>query len=272
MLKFAVNHMTVARASFAQFLEIASELDCIGVEVRNDLPQSLFDGQSPEKAGDMARERGLRILAISEIKRFNDWNEDRKAEALELIGIAKLAGAEAVSLIPRNDNGGMGNGERQANLRVALRELGPVLQDNGMTGLVEPLGFETCALRHKQEAVEAIEGLGMSGTFKLVHDTFHHHLARGGPVFAAHTGIVHVSGVVDPALSTSEMADENRILVDSRDRLGNIEQLNQLCENGYDGPVSFEAFAEEVHADENPVAALRQSMEFIRSGMADMAA
>ncbi len=272
MLDFALNHMTVARASYAQLLDIASELQCVGVEVRKDLPQPLFDGLCPQEAGGKADERGLRILAVAEVKRFNDWDEERKSEALELMGIAHASGAEAVSLIPRNDNGGMGNGERQANLRLALRELGPMLQDYGLIGLVEPLGFDICALRDKREAVEAIEGLGMSETFKLVHDTFHHQVANGGPVYPAHTGIVHISGVADPSLATSQMADEHRILVDRRDRLGNIEQLSQLEGSGYVGPVSFEAFAAEVHADRDPVASLRRSMEFIRSGMAEMAA
>jgi 2-keto-myo-inositol isomerase len=49
---------------------------------------------------------------------------------------------------------------------VALRELRPMLEDHGLIGLVEPLGFETCALRHKAEAADAIEALGAAGTFR----------------------------------------------------------------------------------------------------------
>lgn len=272
MLEFALNHMTVAHASFARLLDIASELECVGLEVRNDLPQALFDGLDPAEAGRMVRDKGLRLLAVAEVKRFNDWNEDKRDQALELIKIASAAGAEAVSLIPRNDNGGMGNGERQANLRLALRGLRPMLDEHGMVGLVEPLGFESCALRHKQEAVETIEALDAASTFKLVHDTFHHHLAHAGPIFPQNTGIVHISGVVDPALSITEMGDEHRILVDSEDRLGNIRQIRALRQAGYSGPFSFEAFASEVHALENPLSAIRQSIEFIRSGLAARAA
>jgi 2-keto-myo-inositol isomerase len=79
MLPFALNHMTVARMSFSELLDAAKSLGCVGVEVRNDLPQPLFDGMAPEKAGEMAREKGLRILALAEVKRFNDWS-DAKAE------------------------------------------------------------------------------------------------------------------------------------------------------------------------------------------------
>jgi 2-keto-myo-inositol isomerase len=272
MLAFALNHMTVARLSFAGLLEAAAELGCMGVEVRNDLPQPLFDGLAPEAAGEMAQARGLRILALAEVKRFNDWSEDKAAEALALMRTARACGAEAVALIPRNDNGGMGNGERQANLRVALKALGPMLEDHGLLGLVEPLGFEICALRHKAEAVEAIEALNAANRFRLVHDTFHHHLAHGGPLFPQLTGMVHVSGVVDPRLSSSEMGDQHRVLVDGADRLGNIRQLAELEAAGYRGPISVEAFAPETHALADPVAALRASMEFMRAQLAAKAA
>ena len=272
MLPFALNHMTVARLSFAELLDAAARLGCVGVEVRNDLARPLFDGLPPEQAGAMAREKGLRILALAEVKRFNDWSEAKAEEARALMATARAAGAEAVALIPRNDNGGMGNGERQGALRVALKALRPMLEDHGLIGLVEPLGFPSCALRHKAEAVEAIEALGAAGTFRIVHDTFHHHLAGGGPLFPQHTGIVHVSGVVDPSVSAAEMADAHRVLVDGQDRLGNVAQINALEAAGYRGPVSFEAFAPSTHAAADPVGDLRRSMDFIRDRAAREAA
>ncbi|MEH7830392.1 TIM barrel protein [Gemmobacter denitrificans] len=268
MLKFALNHMTVAKASFRDMVALATSLGCVGVEARNDLPQPLFDGMRPEAARDILAASGLRLLALAEVKRFNDWSNDKATEALALMKIAKAAGAEAVSLIPRNDNLGMGNGERQATLRVALKALKPMLEDHGLVGLVEPLGFETCALRYKAEAVEAIEAVGGTGRFKLVHDTFHHTLADGGPIFADHTGIVHVSGVVDQTVSIADMRDPHRVLVTRGDRLGNIDQIAALRAAGWDGPISYEAFAPETHALANPAAALRASMDHITGALA----
>lgn len=272
MIGFALNHMTVARMSYVELLRAASALGCVGVEVRNDLSQPLFDGMSASDAGAMARGFGLRILALAEVKRFNDWSADKEAEARALMKIAVDCGAEAVSLIPRNDNLGIGNGERQANLRVALKALKPMLEDHNLIGLVEPLGFEICALRYKSEAVDAIEALGAAGRFRLVHDTFHHHLAHGGPIFAGHTGIVHVSGVEAANVSTSEMTDAHRVLVGNKDRLGNVEQIKDLIAAGYSGPVSFEAFSSEIHALGDPVSAIAASMEFIRTSCAVEAA
>jgi 2-keto-myo-inositol isomerase len=260
MTMFALNHMTVARFSFRQLLDLAAKLGCVGIEVRNDLPQALFDGMDPVAAKDLVRAKGLRFLALAEVKRFNDWSETKAAEALALMRIAKAAGAEGVSLIPRNDNLGMGNGERQAALRVALKALKPMLEDHDLVGLVEPLGFETCALRYKSEAVDAIEALGAKGRFKLVHDTFHHTLAQGGPYFPDHTGIVHISGVVDRVIGIDQMTDAHRVLVDEDDVLGNAGQILALQAAGYRGPISYEAFAPSVHALSDPGAALRASM------------
>jgi 2-keto-myo-inositol isomerase len=272
MIPFALNHMTVAKLSFKDLVDLAVELRCVGIEVRNDLPQPLFDGMNPAAAGEMVRAAGLRLLAVAEVKRFNDWSDAKAAEALALMRIAKAAGAEAVSLIPRNDNLGMGNGERQATLRVALKALKPMLEDHDLLGMVEPLGFEICALRYKAEAVEGIEAVGGKGRFKLVHDTFHHTLAHGGPVFPEHTGIVHVSGVVDQEVSLSQMRDPHRVLVTPADRLGNVEQIAALQAAGFTGPISYEAFAPETHALTDPAAGLARSFTTIRNGLAALAA
>ncbi|MCP3968997.1 MAG: TIM barrel protein [Rhodobacteraceae bacterium] len=268
MLPRALNHMAVPGLRWDAFLDLARQLGCAGVEFRDDLNGPLFDGDDPEKVKAAASARDLRILALAEVKCFNDWSDARRHEAEALMRIAAACGAGAVSLIPRNDGLGCGNGERQANLRVALRELKPMLQQHRLTGLVEPLGFEICSLRSKAETVEAIEALGAAGCFKLVHDTFHHSLAGGGPVFAGHTGIVHISGVTDRALALHEMRDEHRVLVDAQDRLGNIAQIDELQRAGYQGLCSFEPFAPAVHALTDPAAALAGSFEFIASGLA----
>ena len=272
MLPKALNHMTVARMSYVQLLDCASALGCVGIEVRNDLPQPLFDGIDAGQAGEMARVKGLRILALAEVKRFNDWSTTKSAEALALMKIAVACRAEAISLIPRNDNLGMGNGERQANLRMALRDLKPMLEDHNLIGMVEPLGFEICALRYKAEAVEAIEDLKATGRFKLVHDTFHHTLAHGGPIFATHTGIIHIAGVTDPTLGIDEMGDQHRVLVDAADRLGNVAQIRALQAAGYTGPISFEAFAPQTHALTDPARAIAASFDYIGAQLSAKAA
>ena len=257
---------------FDQLLDLAKSLGCAGVELRNDLGGALFDGAAAQDAKAHAKSAGLDILTIAEVKAFNDWSDEKAREAEALLTIAAQSGAKAISLIPRNDGYGLGNGERQAKLRIALRELKPMLEAHDLIGLVEPLGFEHCSMQYKSEAVEIIEALRAEDRIKLVHDTFHHHLAGGGPVFPDHTAIVHVSGVIDTSLSILEMADVHRGLVDGADRLGNLPQIKDLMSQGYSGPVSIEAFAPDVHALTDPKPKLSRSFAFIEASLSEQAA
>jgi 2-keto-myo-inositol isomerase len=265
VMKSALNHMTTPRLGYAAFLDLSRRLGCLGVEVRNDLELRLFDGADPQEAGQRARDTGLRLVGLSQVYPFNAWSETVRGEVEALIRIAKAAGVETISLIPRNDGDGMGNGERQANLRLALREIKPLLEEAELVALVEPLGFSTSSLRRKAEALDMIDALNAAAQFRLVHDTFHHHLAGETEFFPEQTGIVHLSAVVDPDLTVSEMRDEHRVLVDARDRLENLPQIEALLAEGYDGVFSYECFSPEVHGLANAEEAIARSFEFIKA-------
>jgi 2-keto-myo-inositol isomerase len=268
MTDFALNHMTAPGLSWQAFLDLARGLDCVGVEFRNDLKGPLFDWADPAAVGKAVRDRGLRFLALAEVKMFNDWSDAKAAEALALMQIAKVAGAEAVSLIPRNDGVATDRAESRKVTELALREILPMLKAHGLKAMVEPLGFAVCSLRYKDILADVIDAVGGVGTYYMVHDTFHHHLAGGGALFPELTGIVHVSGVVDPAVAVDDMRDPHRVLVDAKDRLGNVAQIRALQAAGYKGPISYEPFAPEVHALADAAPALRASLDFIRAGLA----
>ena len=276
-INFALNHVTAPRLPSRTFLDLAARLGCAGVELRNDLVDkgltdaAFFDGEAPAAIGDYARSKGLRLLGLSEAYGFNAWSDAMRAKVLLLLDQARQAGAESISLIPRNDAPDYAEGERDAALRHSLSEILPILEDADMVALVEPLGFTTSSLRRKADAVAVIEAVGGTGRFKLVHDTFHHHLAGETEFFPEHTGIVHISGVVDPSLEPEAMQDGHRILVDGRDRLGNAGQIRTLLDRGYEGAFSFEPFSPEVQALADHEAALRESMDFIRAGVAGKA-
>lgn len=270
-MKTALNHMTVPNLGYESFLDLAAKLGCIGVEVRNDIPRPLFDGRPAEEAGRMAIDKGLRLVGLSQVYPFNDWNTEREDAVKALIATAKASGAETISLIPRNDGTAVGNGERQANLRIALKGVLPLLQDANLTALVEPLGFLRSSLRSKADLVETISAIGGQDHFKIVHDTFHHTLADGGPIYPEMTGIVHISAVVDPKLTISEMEDEHRVLVDADDRLGNVAQIKALISAGYDGAISYECFSPETHALSDPYTEIKRSFDYISSVQANAA-
>lgn len=263
--RFALNHMAAAQLDLAAFCELAAGLRLSAIEIRNDLPgRAILDGTPAETVRETAARHDLSILSINALQKFNRWSSEREAEAVALADYARAAGAAGLVLVPTNDGSGRGDGERQDSLRTALAALAPILSERGVAGLVEPLGFETSSLRSKREAAEAIAEVAPGAPFRLVHDTFHHHLAGEPELFAELTGLVHISGVENETLSPAEMRDEHRKLVDVKDRLGNAAQMRALMEGGYSGYFSFEPFASSIHGLPNPAAALAGSMDYLK--------
>jgi 2-keto-myo-inositol isomerase len=265
----ALNHMVAPALDVPRFFDLAVSLGCRGVEVRNDLGDgAIAGGLAPEDVARLAAGRSLTILSINALQRFNDWTEARAEEARVLADYAQGCGAQALVLVPVNDAGWQPPEERRAGLHRALSGLAPILADSGIFGLVEPLGFEICSLRSKREAVAAIDDLGFGDRFRLVHDTFHHHLAGEGDLFPERTGLVHISGVEDRAVPLAELRDAHRVLVGPADLIGNAAQIRALQAGGYRGPVSFEPFAADVHADPDIAGALRASIDHLAAALA----
>jgi len=265
--RFALNHMAAPGLDLPDFFALAGSLGMKAIEIRNDIESKpILDGTPAAEVKAEARKAGVSILTINALQRFNEWTQAREREAVELADYAAACGAQALVLVPVNDGSGREDGKRQENLRHALQHLKTILDARSLRGFVEPLGFEICSLRSKKEALAAIEAVGGRDTFRLIHDTFHHHLAGEPEIFAAMTGLVHISGVDDPDVELSAMRDPHRVLVTGEDRLGNLAQIHALRKGGYHEWFSFEPFAPSVHALVDPAVALRQSMDFIRHG------
>ena len=264
-LNFALNHMAAPTKSYDALFDLANELGISDVEIRNDLAgQAILDGTKASVVGAAAKSRGLRIISINALQRFNEWSPKRADEAQALADYAKECGALALVMCPVNDTAWQPETSvRLAKLREALQGLMPILANAGITGLVEPLGFVECSLRLKSEAVAAIDAVGGAARFKLVHDTFHHFVAGEREMFPLRTGLVHISGVDDANVGADVMRDPHRVLVDGRDTIDNVGQIKALMAAGYSGPVSFEPFSDKVHQIKDIAAALSVSMAFI---------
>lgn len=261
---FAINHIAAPDLRPAAFFQLAVALGLRDVEIRNDLNgNAIIDGTPATEMKALSEAAGVRIATINALQRFNEWTPERKREAVQLADYARAAGAGALVLVPVNDGTGQAEGERQINLRKALTALKPILESRGLLGFVEPLGFEICSLRSKREAAHAIDAIGGKACFKLVHDTFHHHLAGEPEFFPDLTGLVHISGVTNPSVSIGNMRDPHRVLVDENDRLGNVDQIRTLLKQGYQGLFSFEPFAEEVQKMADPAGSISASIAFI---------
>ena len=148
--------MTVPNLGYLEFLDLAANLGCVGVEVRNDIFLPLFDDINPLDAGRIALDKGLRLVGLSQIYPFNDWTNQRENELKSLIEIAKASGAETINLIPDNSGVLLKKYERKDNLVASLNCILALLEDADIVALVEPLGFERSSLRSKTELVDMI--------------------------------------------------------------------------------------------------------------------
>ncbi|MFV0358997.1 TIM barrel protein [Tropicimonas sp.] len=259
-MRFAINHISAPGQSLTDFFAMVRRLGVTEVEIRNDIPD-VVGTMDPADVRAEAERQGITILLINALYPFNVWSGDLPERAVAMADYAQAAGAKALVMCPLND----GNQVDFDDLVEALTNMKPILEERGLTGLVEPLGFPVSSMRTKSLAIEAIRAAGGEGVYKLMHDTFHHHLAGETELFPEWTGLVHISGVVDPDVAVDDMLDAHRVLVDAGDRLENIPQVRALRTAGYDGAFSFEPFAEEVHNLADPEAALKGSMDFVRA-------
>jgi 2-keto-myo-inositol isomerase len=261
--------MVAPELSLADFFGLARKLGITDVEIRNDIAgKAILDGTPARDVRALAADNGITIISINALQKFNHWTADRAKEAATLAKYAEECGSKALVLVAANDGTRLEDSVRVRNATESIMGLKPILSDAGITGLVECLGFEICSLRNKSEAVEAIDAAQGRGVFKLTHDTFHHHLAGEAAIFPELTGLIHISGVDDQSVSLRDIRDSHRVLVGSRDRLGNVDQIDALLSGGYVGPLSFEPFAQIA----DPARAVAESMKFIRAQLAAKAA
>ncbi|MEM8978755.1 MAG: TIM barrel protein [Pseudomonadota bacterium] len=263
---FALNHMTVPHLSWRDCARLAQALGCVGVEMRGDLATPLFGGEAPETVATFLEDHGLRLLAVAEVSAFNDGSDRAVAKTLELAEMAARAKAEAVILIPAK-----GQSISLDALCSALNALGRELERFDMRGLIEPLGFAQSSLRSMKVARAAIRETHGPERFGLVHDTFHHALAASNELHSECIEIVHISGVVKEGMA-AHFLDQDRGLVDAQDRLGSVPQIKELSAQNCTAPLSFEAFAPQVHRLADPKVALEASISHINGQLAAAAA
>ncbi len=265
-MQFCLNHMAAPRLDYAQFFDLALRLGVKAVEIRNDIPIARMGNKNARIIGRLAKDKGITIVNVNALQRWNQWTPAKAAEARKLAEYTALTGAKNLILVPTNDKSFRpSQDERLDGLRTALLGLKDILKDHSLVGCVEPLGFPECSLRLKAEAIAAIDAVGGAKRFKVTHDTFHHFVAGENDVFADRTGLIHVSGVTDSRHTVATMRDAQRMLVDKNDMIDNQGQLKRLFAAGYKGLVSFEPFAKEVHQDDAIARSLARSMDYLEA-------
>jgi 2-keto-myo-inositol isomerase len=263
-MQFSLNHMVAPSLGYNAFFDLALSLGVNAVEIRNDIPTALMGNKNAKLIGKLAKEKGITIINVNALQRWNQWSKAKADEAKKLAEYTALTGAKNLILVPTNDTKFKPSHEaRLEGLRVALDGLKSILKDHGLIGCVEPLGFVECSLRLKSEALAAIDDVGGAKRFKVTHDTFHHFVAGEKNYFGARTGLIHVSGVTDNKHTAATMRDPQRVLVDAKDMIDNRGQVQKLMASGYKGYVSFEPFSAVVHKSKMIARELARSMDYL---------
>jgi 2-keto-myo-inositol isomerase len=171
-MKFSLNHMVAPSLGYAEFFDLALRLGINAVEIRNDIKTSLMGNKNAKMIGKLAKDKGITIINVNALQRWNQWNAKKAEEAKKLAEYTALTGAKNLILVPTNDTKFRPEeSARLGGLREALHGLKKILADHGLVGCVEPLGFEECSLRLKKEAIAAIDDVGGAKRFKVTHDT-----------------------------------------------------------------------------------------------------
>lgn len=268
-----LNRILFPDATLEEFFQFGADMGLHKIELRNDLPgKGIIDACSPNQVKALSQKYEIRVITINALQKFNlgEVLPDALQELKGLIDLAAAIDCEAVVLVPNNDTKDKRDSDVMMQETVAaLKAFGPLFDDSGVSGYVEPLGFEQCSLRSKVTAMRAIRESGCKN-YKIVHDTFHHHL---GPDTAdalendydiAYTGLVHLSGV-ESDIPVNDYRDDHRIFITDKDNLENLAQIEVLTQLGYKGDFSFEPFAREVQTMEIEAlkATINQSINFI---------
>jgi 2-keto-myo-inositol isomerase len=273
--RFAVNRIIAPSLPLAKFYDLVFSVGLNTVELRNDLGGAdPIDGMKPPEALALAKARGIEVATINALQKFNLGSARAKAssELDALLELGKAIGCKAIVLCPNNEaNDPRSPAQRAAETTEALAAFGPRFEEAGLLGYVEPLGFAISSLASLVVAQEAIKKSGRS-CYRIVHDTFHHHIGPddlsilGAAYNVARTGLVHISGV-ESDIAVAEYRDAHRVLVGPADRLGNKEQIRRLDELGYEGIYSFEPFSPAVQklGEAELAAAIKKSLDYILS-------
>jgi len=271
--RFSLNRIIYPNLKLEDFYKFIKDLGLNKIELRNDLPGGeIIDGYSHEQMKEILKKYGVEILTINALQKFNLGAilPETIKELKKLINLSLSIDCMAIVLCPNNDvNDKRGSEEIFEETVKALKSFGPLFQDSGMQGYLEPLGFEECSLRSLVTTMKAIQESGYP-VFKIVHDTFHHHI--GPDTFdtiendydISYTGLVHISGV-ECNIPVYEYRDNHRVLVSEQDKLQTKEQIELLLKLGYAGNISFEPFSQKVQEMEieKIKSAINHSIEYI---------
>ena len=66
-MKVSINHSTCPNLTYENFFKLANRLKITNVEIRNDLPNLIFDSNSTSEIYNLKKEYNINIIFITKI-------------------------------------------------------------------------------------------------------------------------------------------------------------------------------------------------------------
>lgn len=265
--RFCINRKIAPGLSLEAFFQLVQRLGLNKVELRNDMAGGkVCDNLSHQQLRELTEKYGLEVVTINALYPFNRPDAALSDKAESLLQEAQAIGAKALVMCPLNE--GVAIPSQQTV--EAMKTLAPRFAHYGVQGLVEPLGFPVSSLRSAVLAQQLIHDAQVP--FKLVIDTFHHHLYENAEqefpakIDISQIGLVHLSGVEDQR-ATAELTDEERIMLSDKDVLNSVAQVKRLEKLGYKGVYAFEPFSSELNrwSSDDIERQIRHSIELLQA-------
>lgn len=247
--RFCINRKIAPALSIEDFFKVVQKCGLNKVEIRNDMPSGkILDDLTVDQFNALTHKYGLEVVTINALYPFNlpSARAELTKKAEEMLDIAKKVNCKAVIMCPYNETDTRAFGQREADTADSIKYFTTLFAKYGIQGLVEPLGFPISSLRSYNLAGKLIESV--NSPFKLVLDTFHHHLAClpldkfDLTIDVGQIGLVHLSAVEDTR-PVDQLTDEERLMLSPKDVLKSKEQVVQLEKFGYKGIYAFEPFS-----------------------------
>jgi len=259
---FALNRIISPNLSFNHFIKLVKKTKLQNIEIRNDLLTNKIENENLRYIKEITSKNKIEIISINALQKFNIWNKDREKELLFLCKYAKKIGCKGIVLVPLNTGEYTEYRLRNKILIIALKQIEIIINDFGLIGYIEPLGFKTSSLRLKSEIAKVINSLPKKSNLMILHDTFHHYLSQEKEIYSELTGLVHISGV-DKKIKKKEMKDDDRVLINENDIIGNLEQIDKLISEGYKKIFSLEPFSKKIQNISNPSSEIIESVDYL---------
>ena len=268
-IKFGFNHMVSPSLTPDELVDAAVTLKAVAIELRNDVgANSLKDVETARRVGAKAADAGIEVAASTRSTRSTSGTTNAPARPRRSPTLAAAAGATGLVMCPLNEGKMLEDTpEKAAALRAALTAITPILAEHGLKGLSSRSGsrFRRCAssaTRWRRSTPSAEPTSSRSFTtlsiiaararagFRQTHRA-RAYLRAGGPLDQLRRHARRPSRA-----RRAEGSPRQR-------RTAPPALRRRLCRL-----VSFEPFAKEVHGLADPIAAVRDSMAYVRDALA----